>query len=267
MEDGDYLPDVRVLLTNVIYQHFEISGQKVLGNNKKGDDYMSYGIKVEVWGDYALFTRPELKSERMSYEIITPSAARGLIESIYWHPAIKIVIDQIYLLPKKDESPLIDNATPIQFVTIRRNGVNSKVSASSIKEMMAGGDAPFISTKKDILQRSAVVIKDPHYVILAHFEVIATDEPPEASGKYKDIFQRRIEKGQFYSQPYFGCREFAAHFRPWVDDKIPAVDYSKDLGLMLFDMDYSNPKQIHPTFFHAELKHGMMQVSGKEIFS
>jgi len=228
---------------------------------------LSYGLQIEVWGDYALFSRPELKTERMSYEVITPSAARGLIESIYWHPGLRVVIDRIYVLRKFGEKLTDENKTesPIKFMNIRRNEVKSKVQAAKVKSMMEGGPAPMISTGDDIQQRASTLLRDVHYVLEAHFELTDKAAPDDNEGKFKDIFQRRLESGKAYSQPYFGCREFPAHFKTWPGGEIPAVDYSKDLGLELYDMDYSNPRDIQPMFFHAQLKNGVVQVAGEKV--
>ncbi|MCH3971407.1 MAG: type I-C CRISPR-associated protein Cas5c [Oscillospiraceae bacterium] len=214
---------------------------------------MSYGIKVEVWGDYALFSRPELKVERASYDVITPSAARGLVEAIYWHPGLRILIDRIYVL------------NPICFTNIRRNEVKSKVQASAVKRMMTGGPVPMLCTSADIQQRAAMLLRDVHYVIEAHFELTDKAAPTDNPGKFKDIFRRRLERGQCYHTPYFGCREFPAHFRAWQGEIVPAVPETRDLGLMLYDLDYSNPCDIEPMFFHARLQDGIMQVAGEEI--
>ena len=214
---------------------------------------MSYGVSIETWGEYALFSRPELKTERVSYDVITPSAARGLLESVYWHPGMKILIDRIYVLNK------------IQFTSVRRNEVKSKASLQKIKSMMAGGPAPMIVTSNDIMQRASTVLRDVHYVIDAHFEMTDRAAPGDNEGKFADILRRRIEKGQAYSQPYFGCREFPAQFREWKGGSVPTSGESKDLGLMLYDMDYSDPQNIRPLFFMARLDHGVMQVAGEKV--
>jgi len=120
---------------------------------------VGYGFQVEVWGDYALFSRPELKTERMSYEVMTPSAARGLIESIYWHPGLQIKIDRIYVLNQ------------IQYTNIRRNEVKSKASLQKVKQMMSGAPAPMIVASNDIMQRASLILRDVHYVLDAHFEI------------------------------------------------------------------------------------------------
>ncbi len=226
---------------------------------------MSYGLQVEVWGDYALFSRPELKTERMSYEIITPSAARGIIESIFWHPGLRVLIDRVYLLRGMHEDGNRVDRTPIKFINVRRNEVKSRVLARQVQSMMTGGPVPTLDSKADIQQRASTILTDVHYVIEAHFEMTAHAAPSDNEGKFKDIFQRRLERGSAYSQPYFGCREFPAHFRAWEGGAIHPVDYSKDLGIMLYDMDYSDPQNIRPTYFHARLEHGVMQVAGEAV--
>ncbi|WOC32933.1 MULTISPECIES: type I-C CRISPR-associated protein Cas5c [Caproicibacterium] len=225
---------------------------------------MSYGLQVEVWGDFALFSRPELKTERMSYEVITPSAARGLIESIYWHPGFRVIIDRIYVLEKFGE-PVHQKKNPIQFTNVRRNEVKSRVQAAKVKSMMEGGSVPFLNTSADIQQRAATLLQDVHYVLEAHFELTEKAAPSDNEGKFKDIFRRRLESGRCYSQPYFGCREFPAHFKAWQGGEIPAVPYTKDLGIMLYDLDYSNPRDIQPMFFHAYLRNGVVQVAGEKV--
>ena len=214
---------------------------------------MAFGLQVETWGPFALFSRPEMKTERVTYDVMTPSAARGLIESIYWHPGFVVKIDRIHVLNK------------IRYTNIRRNEVKSKVLESDVERMMRGGGVPSINPGKDIQQRAAMVLRDVHYVIDAHFELTEKAAPGDNEGKFKDIFRRRLEKGQCYSQPYFGTREFPAKFRPWVGGPVPTCGESRDLGYMLFDMDYSNPKDIQPMFFHAELENGILEVAGKKV--
>lgn len=216
---------------------------------------MSYGFQVETWGDYALFSRPELKSERMSYDVMTPSAARGLIESIYWHPGLKILIDRIYVMNE------------IKFTNIRRNEVKDKISLQQVKRMMNGGPAPMLVTSNDIMQRASTILRDVHYVIDAHFEMTDVAAASDNEGKFKDIFRRRLENGQSYSQPYFGCREFPAKFRMWKGGSIPTIDETRNLGLMLYDMDYSDKENIKPMFFMAKLNNGILQISGEKVLT
>lgn len=219
---------------------------------------MGYGIMVEAWGSRALFSRPELSVERVSYDAITPSAARGLIESVYWHPGLRYFIDRIHVL------------NPIRFTNVRRNEVKSKALASSLRSVMThGGGLPFINTKEDIQQRASLVLTDVHYVIEAHFELTDRAKPEDNPGKFKDILRRRLERGQCYSAPYFGTREFAAHFKAW-DGGIPHGHYEgsgeRDLGLMLYDMDYTDPQNITPMFFRAIMRDGVIDVAGSEVF-
>ena len=214
-------------------------------------------VRVEVWGDYACFTRPEMKVERVSYDVMTPSAARGLLEAIYWHPGLKWVIDKIYVL------------NPIEFTNIRRNEVKSKLSARNIGAVMNGGKEPlYISTSDDIQQRAALILKNVRYVIEAHFEMTDKAAPGDNEGKFCDIMRRRLEKGQCYHQPCFGCREFPAHFRPWEGGKIVTAypEDERDLGFLLYNLDFTDPESITPMFFRAKLQRGVLDLSDCEVF-
>ena len=208
-------------------------------------------IRVEVWGDYALFTRPEMKTERVSYDVMTPSAARGLLESIYWHPGMKWCIDRIHV------------CSPIRFTNIRRNEVKDTISARKVKTVMEKGQGElYLATPESIQQRAAMVLRDVHYVIGAHFDLTENAAPGDNAGKFQDIIKRRLERGQCYSMPYFGTREFPVHFRrctelPPCPDELKGV---RDLGWMLLDMDYTNPQNITPRFFRASLTDGVMVV-------
>lgn len=215
---------------------------------------MSQGIQVEVWGDYALFTRPELKAERVSYDVMTPSAARGLIEAIYFHPGLRWHIDRIHVM------------NPIAFTNIRRNEVKDKILASNVRSVMTGGNKTLaIYTGESIQQRASMVLTDVRYVIDAHFTLTDKAAPSDNEGKFIDIARRRLTRGQCYHQPCFGCREFPAHFRSWQGGPVPAIAENRSLGLMLYDMDYSNPRNIQPMFFFAELTNGVLEVEGKEV--
>ncbi len=215
---------------------------------------MQQGIQVEVWGEYALFTRPELKVERVSYDVMTPSAARGLVEAIYWHPGLAWHIDRIHVM------------NPIAFTNIRRNEVKDKVLASNVQAKMTGGDKPLaIYTGESIQQRASMVLTDVRYVIDAHFTLTEKANPSDNEGKFIDIARRRLARGQCYHQPCFGCREFPAQFRAWQGGEVPTVPETRSLGLMLYDMDFSDPRNIQPMFFLAELKNGVLEVAGKEV--
>lgn len=210
-------------------------------------------VKVEVWGDYACFSRPELKTERMSYDVMTPSAARGLLEAIYWHPGLRWVIDRIYVMQ------------PIRFTGIRRNEVKSKISADNVRSAMSGGKQEvYLCTSEDIQQRAATVLQDVRYVIEAHFVMTDQAALSDNAGKFCDIMRRRLEKGQCYHQPCFGVREFPAQFRLWPGGEIPTTGETRDMGLMLYDMDYSDLRNITPMFFRAALKNGVLNVPAPE---
>ena len=211
-------------------------------------------IQVEVWGDYACFTRPEMKTERVSYDVMTPSAARGLLESIYWHPGLRWVIECI---------------SPIRFTNIRRNEVKDVISARAVKSVMEKGkgiDELYLATTESIQQRAAMVLKDVHYVIDAHFDMTDKAAPGDNPGKFQDIIKRRLERGQCYSMPYFGTREFAAHFARCTE--LPPCPEEllgeRNLGWMLWDMDYTDPQDIKPKFFRAKLVDGAMDVPPPE---
>ena len=211
-------------------------------------------IQLEVWGNYALFSRPELKVERMSYDVPTPSAARGIVEAVYFHPGLKWMIDRIYVL------------SPIRFTSIRRNEVKSKLLCSAARSAMRGGAQPLcIAASQDIVQRASLVLQDVHYVIEAHFDMTERAAPSDNPGKFQDIVTRRMERGQCFHTPYFGCREFPANFRRWPGGPIPAIPETRDLGLMLYDFDYSDPASIEPAYFRARLEQGVLNVSDCEV--
>ena len=218
---------------------------------------MGVGVKVSVWGDYALFSRPELKVERCSYDMMTPSAARGVLEAIYWHPGMKWVIDKIYV------------RNPIQFTSVRRNEVKSKILAGNVLQVYNGADKPlYISTKEDIVQRASLLLCNVSYVIEAHFEMTEKANASDNPGKFKDIIMRRLRRGECFHMPYFGCREFPANFALCEEEEIhTAYDVvpEKDLGLMLYDMDYSDPENIQPMFFRAVMRHGVVDLRDCEV--
>lgn len=217
---------------------------------------MSHGVKVRVWGDLALFSRPEMKVERCSYDVMTPSAARGILEAIYWHPGLRWVIDKIHV------------RKPIRFTSVRRNEVKSKVLASNVLQVMNGGDKPlYISSKEEIVQRAAILLREVEYVIEAHFEMTEQANGSDNPGKFKDIIMRRLRRGECYHMPYLGCREFPADFALWEDEKIDTAypGEVKDLGYMFYDFDYSNPEEIQPMFFRAQLRDGVLDVRDCEV--
>ncbi len=208
-------------------------------------------IRLEVWGDYACFSRPEMKVERVSYDVMTPSAARGLLEAIYWHPGLQYTIDRIHV------------CAPIRTMNLRRNEVKSTVSARSARTVMERGKGElYLATSEDIQQRAALLLRDVKYVIEAHFDMTDRAAPEDNPGKFQDILKRRIQRGQFYHQPCFGCREFPAQFK--LCEALPTcpeeLKGERDLGYMLWDMDYSDPENIAPLFFRAKLADGVLNV-------
>lgn len=212
-------------------------------------------IQIEVWGDYACFSRPEMKVERVSYDVMTPSAARGLIEAIYWHPGMRWIIDRIHV------------CAPVRFTNIRRNEVKDRISSNNIKKLMDSGTGrAYIATPESIQQRAAMILRDVHYVIEAHFELTDKAAPSDNPGKFLDIMRRRLNRGQCYHAPCFGVREFPAHFQAC--EQIPAcpdeLRGTKDLGWMLLDLDYKDPENITPKFFRAVLEDGVLAVPSME---
>jgi CRISPR-associated protein Cas5d len=213
---------------------------------------MTYGIRLLVCGFHACCTRPEIKVERMSYDVITPSAARGILEAIYWKPAIRWVIDRIRVL------------RPIRFESIRRNELGHKISAGSARTAMNRGRVDLHAViEDDRQQRAATVLRDVAYVIEAHFELTRLAGERDNDGKHLDCFNRRARKGQCFHQPYLGCREFPADFRLLEvrgepEDPLPADQRDRDLGWMLHDIDFADG--MTPRFFRAFMRDGVIEV-------
>lgn len=204
---------------------------------------------LEVTGDYACFTRPEMKVERVSYDVITPSAARAVFEAILWKPAIRWHIRRIEVLH------------PIRWINLRRNEVGARISARNAQQAMKDGSTLAINIEDERQQRAGLFLREVKYRLHADMEVLS-DEP---AGKYHAMFERRAAKGQCFNQPYLGCREFAAAFR-LVDpgsepaEIDPCFEAEKDLGWMLYDLDYSDPAKPMPRFFQARLAWGVLDV-------
>lgn len=215
---------------------------------------MGYGIKLHIWGERACFTRPEMKVERVSYDVITPSAARGILEAIHWKPAIRWQVDRIHVLK------------PIRFESIRRNEVGSKVSARNVLSAMKAKSTQNLYTvaDEDRQQRAATVLRDVGYVIEAHFDLTEKAGSDDNKGKHLDQFKRRARKGQCFHQPCMGTREFTAHFAlldeadSWPASSLSEADQSRDLGWMLHDIDFAAGNT--PRFFRAALKDGVIEV-------
>jgi CRISPR-associated protein Cas5d len=206
---------------------------------------MGYGIVIRVRGGYALFTRPEMKVERVSYDMITPSAARGIIEAVYWKPAIRWVIDRIHVLREPE------------FTNIRRNEVSEKASPR----------VAYIDSTASRQQRAALVLKNVDYVIEAHFDLVAGKTGPEDTvEKHYNVALRRLRKGQFFSAPCLGTREFAAQVELVEGDPpLSPLTGARDLGWMLYDLDFADPQDIRPQFFKAELREGILDLRGVTV--
>jgi len=209
---------------------------------------MAYGIQLRIWGDYACFTRPEMKVERVSYDVITPSAARGILEAIHWKPAIRWFIDRIHVI------------RPIRFDNIRRNEVAARIPKPNPATVMSTGKRLYylVDDGDNRQQRAATVLRDVEYIIAAHFELTDKAGPEDSPGKHLAIFQRRAKKGQFFHQPCLGCREFPASFEFFEGDP-PVSCYQgekRELGYMLLDIDFAN--NMTPLFFKAVMEDGII---------
>ena len=205
-----------------------------------------FGVQLRVFGDYACFTRPEMKVERVSYDVMTPSAARGVLEAILWKPEFRWVIDRIDVL------------APVRWFSIRRNEVKNKIARRGVQAAMKTGRGALEIAADDSderVQRASLLLRDVDYVIHAHIEARDTKNPPI---KYRDMFRRRAEKGQCFHRPYLGCREFAASFEVADDTTSAPIDDTRELGLMLLDIDYADPAT--PKFFQATLERGRLAV-------
>jgi CRISPR-associated protein Cas5d len=212
---------------------------------------MSFGVRLHVAGDRACFTRPEMKAERVSYDVITPSAARGILEAIYWKPAIRWVIDKIHVLK------------PIRFESIRRNEVGSKISESNVKRAMNSGrlDGLTLVVDEDRQQRASTILRGVAYVIEAHFDIVhAKAGTDDNQVKHHEMFTRRAAKGQCFHQPCLGTREFAADFA-LIEGEVPKSELTgeKDLGWMLYDIDFAN--DMAPFFYRPVMVDGVIDVA------
>jgi CRISPR-associated protein Cas5d len=211
---------------------------------------LAYGVRLLASGEFACFTRPEMKVERVSYDVMTPSAARGILEAIYWKPAIRWIIEAIEVLK------------PIRFQSIRRNEVGHKAPVASIRKAMNSGDIGDLAliVEDDRQQRAATVLVDVAYVIRARFEQTAKAGPGDNEGKHLDSFNRRARKGQCFHQPCLGTREFSANFRlvePG-ESSPPTISETRDLGFMLYDIEHAGDRAS--LFFRAALENGVMRV-------
>ena len=213
---------------------------------------MSFGIQLHVWGDYACFTRPEMKVERVSYDVMTPSAARGILEAIHWKPAIRWTIDRIHVLK------------PIRFDSLRRNELGHKISSANVRKAMSTGVTGTLHSviEEDRQQRATTLLRDVAYVIEAHFDFTGAASDDDTGAKQVSMFNRRASKGQCFHRPYLGTREFAADFELVTGDLptslLPGDQRNRDLRWMLHDVDYSN--HMAPRFFRAALREGVVEM-------
>lgn len=215
-----------------------------------GNGKTSGPFRLKVWGRNACFTRPEMKVERVSYDVMTPSAARGVLEAILWKPAIRWLVERIDVL------------APIRWESVRRNEVGGVMSPRT--------DGFFVEDKRQ--QRAGLFLREVAYTIHARFEMTDKAGAEDSLTKFQEMFLRRVEKGQCFHRPYLGCREFAADFElVRLNETLPEpIAESRDLGWMLYDIQHDNRadnNHIHsctdgcrPSFFRAELKNGVILV-------
>jgi CRISPR-associated protein Cas5d len=211
----------------------------------------SPSVRLRARGRLACFTRPELKVERVSYPVITPSAARGLLEAVLWKPAIVWRIEKISVLNE------------IRFTSFRRNEVNTRAASPASAVVNGNSPAPLYFADEDRAQRNTVALRDVDYVIQARFQLTERAEPAETVMKFVEMFERRLRKGQHFHQPYLGCREFPADVMA-ADGAPPPVADDRDLGLMLWDIEFQ-PRQNRPLFFFARLANGVLEVPERPI--
>jgi CRISPR-associated protein Cas5d len=215
---------------------------------------MAYGIRLHVWGGYACFTRPEMKVERVSYDVMTPSAARGILEAVHWKPAISWVIDRIHVL------------RPIRFQSLRRNEVGAKISTAVAERAMRAGSVAGLglSVEENRQQRATTLLVDVGYVIEAHFDLTAKAQAEDTAAKHASMFNRRAAAGQCFHHPCLGTREFPADFTLVPEgvalpaSYLPPDQRDRDLGWMLHDIDYAAGATSR--FFHARLTDGVLDV-------
>lgn len=206
---------------------------------------------LELSGSYACFTRPEMKVERVSYDVMTPSAARACFEAILWKPAIRWHVRKIEVLK------------PIRWINLRRNEVASVISPRNVETAMKSGKGGLgLYIEEDRQQRAGLFLRDVAYRVHADLEFLAARDPEANAAKYHEMFERRAVKGQCVNQPYLGCREFAAAFRLVAkpDDEAAPIDETRELGFMLHDLDFSCPAGPQPRFFRARLENGAVTV-------
>lgn len=213
----------------------------------------SPAFKVRVRGDLACFTRPEFKVERVSYEVMTPSAARGILEAVLWKPAIRWVVERIHVL------------NPVHFTSFKRNEIGSRIPVASVKRAMGRQVLKNYFADEDRQQRNTIALRNVDYIIECHYISGERWTETDNVAKYNDMFRRRLQGGQTYHHPYLGCREFPAEIEETKEIPVsilPPDQLNKDLGIMLFDLDFGS--EIRPLFFRARLKNGIVEIPGFE---
>lgn len=212
-------------------------------------------IRIEIAGELACFTRPEFKVERVSYDVITPSAVRGIIDSIFFHPGLRWVVDRIFV------------AESIEFTNIRRNEVSAKASVDQMKSALLNNKSAYLDAKKTIQQRATMALKNVRYVCDLHFEMTDQANETDNPAKFQSMVTRRLKKGQCFQQPFLGCREFPAKVS--LCEELPACPPELkgiiDLGYMFYDFDYSDPKNIRPLFYRAVMQDGLIDLTTVEV--
>ena len=203
-------------------------------------------LKLRARGPLACFTRPELKVERVSYPVMTPSAARGLLEAVLWKPAILWHIERIRVLKE------------IKFTSFRRNELSTRAVSPAATIVDGGGRVDHYFIEDDRAQRNTVALSDVDYIIEAYFTLTDKAGSDDNVKKFEEMFERRVEKGQYFHHPYFGCREFVADIMP-TTNAMHSIQTTRDLGLMLWDVRY-NEKRNEPIYFSALLKEGVLEV-------
>ena len=211
---------------------------------------------LEVSGDFACFTRPEMKVERVSYDVMTPSAARAVFEAILWKPAIRWQVRRIEVLK------------PVRWISLRRNEVASVVPVRNVQQAMNAGQGGLgLYIEDDRQQRAGLFLRDVAYRIHADLEVRPDAGENNTGPKFWEMFERRAAKWQCVNQPYLGCREFAARFRLIENsrDEPPPIAKSRDLGFMLYDLDFAKPNDPTPKFFRARMENGVVDLANVEV--
>jgi CRISPR-associated protein Cas5d len=205
-----------------------------------------YIYQVRIRGELACFTRPEFKTERLTYDILTPSAARGVLEAVLWKPAIRWEIRKILQL------------SPLRYTQFKRNEVTSRASVSGALRAARSGEPLDYFADDNRAQRNTIALRDVDYAVEATFHMTSKQGPEDNPKKFDEMFRRRLEKGQYFAQPYLGCREFPAIVEPYNGSPVPLPE-TRDLGYMLHDLRFG-PGGYQPVFFRARLENGVVEV-------